>query len=178
MCDAAPHVVISWLFEGLAQTAVHEVDAPKLVPPSAFSPATSEHNLITRLASVLVLDNRPTSKSSPTSGVHAFTILARLLKDPKFDVKKIGKSNDFRYAVDNLGEPLLKVLDDWVVDTSDPKAVEKKIEEIVLTNALLYALPGWKEGQDFKANFFTYVFPITIANIPTVDWHHYQECTL
>ncbi|KAF9496950.1 hypothetical protein BDN71DRAFT_1429945 [Pleurotus eryngii] len=143
------------IVEGLAQTAVHEVDATKLVPPSAFSPATSEHNLITRLASMLVLDNRSISKPSTTSGVHAFTILARLLKDPKFDVKKIGKSNDFQYLVDNLSEPLLKILDDWAVDASDPKGVEKKIEEIILTNVLLYALPGWKEGQDFKANFFT-----------------------
>lgn len=115
---------------------------------------------------MLVLDTRPISKASTTSGVHAFTILARLLKDPKFDVKKIGKSNDFRYLVDNLSEPLLKILDDWVVDASDPKAVEKKIEEIILTNVLLYALPGWKEGQDFKANFFTYVFPSQLPIIP------------
>ncbi len=150
---------LSRLFKGLAQTAVHEVDAASLIPPSAFSPSTSEQNLSTRLASVLVLDNQPITKPSSTSGVHAFTILARLLKDPKFDVKKIGKSNDFRYVVDSLSEPLLKALDDWVVDTSDPNAAEKKIEEIVLTNVLLYALPGWKEGQDFKANFFTYAFP-------------------
>ncbi|KAF4583951.1 hypothetical protein EYR40_002449 [Pleurotus pulmonarius] len=153
------------IIEGLAQTAVHEVDAPKLVPPSAFSCASSEHDLVTRLASVLVLNNQHVSKPSTTPGVHAFTILARLLKDPRFDTRKLGKSGDFRYVVDNLSEPLLKVLDDWIVDTSDPNAVEKKIEEIILTNVLLYALPGWKEGQVFKANFFTYGMHLVTSSL-------------
>ncbi|KAJ8488960.1 hypothetical protein ONZ45_g13749 [Pleurotus djamor] len=143
--------------EGLAQTAVHGAEAPSLTPPSMFENLDPTESLTSRLASVLSLNEKPSTKSSKPNGVHALTLVNRVLNDPQFKVAERGP-NALESVLEKHSEAIIDLVKDWIVDTSDPQGVEKKIHEIALTNSLLYGVAGWNKDSHFIADFFLYVF--------------------
>jgi len=52
------------------------------------------------------------------------------------------------------GDLILKYADQWSLDTSDPKNLERKIEELIWMNAVIYSVGGWSKADGFKADFF------------------------
>ncbi|KAL0948385.1 hypothetical protein HGRIS_010967 [Hohenbuehelia grisea] len=148
------------LVEGLAQTAVHKADSQHLLPALFFDGESATNGLINRLASALVLNNQEPRTSSATQpkNVHALDILARVMKDTKLDVKNAAfdrsrPGGSYVHVEEHFGEDIRKYVEQWTLDTSVPGEVEKKIEELVWTNSVIYAVPGWKKGERFLADF-------------------------
>jgi len=59
----------------------------------------------------------------------------------------------YKTVVDNHSEALNKYVNEWTFDRSDPKEVERKIEELVWTNVMIYGIGGWTKGEEFKGDF-------------------------
>ena len=86
--------------------------------------------------------------------VHALTILARVMKDPRFE--GAGSENPRAYYEKFMKEQvgaLTETVSEWSYDRSDPKEVERKIEELVLLNVLIYGVSGWTKDKDYYADF-------------------------
>lgn len=120
---------------GLAQTAVHDVEATPCLPKSLFDTVES---------------------SQPST--HAFTILARILKDHDFDsASKRPKDMFAMYpaAMKTYGPLVSKYVDMWTIDTSDPKNIERKVIELQWTTVIMFGTANWSE-KSFNADFFLY----------------------
>lgn len=142
-------------------TAVHEADHKSIIPADLFGSGTVP--LLEQVTSQLRLTLLGTKP--PGKGTHAFTIMARILEDPKFSELDEKESRLFDQVVKSLGEPLLKHVNEWTLDTSDPKEVERKIEELQWVNAIIYTIPGWKKDKPFNADFSTSVCYF-LTNLP------------
>ncbi|KAF9267186.1 hypothetical protein L218DRAFT_955664 [Marasmius fiardii PR-910] len=162
--------------EGLAQSAVHQATSTSLIPPSVFSsdPVPSVSSLTSRIHSFTF--GRKTSSdvqhtlASPSSqtGIHALTIVSRVIKDSSIDHDAIERALEehtgtmYDTAVRETGEQIFKHVQEWAVgfDGKDLEVVKRKVEELQWTNAVLYAVSGLQEGKDsngkpdFKADFF------------------------
>lgn len=84
-------------------------------------------------------------------GVHAFTIVARVLADPDFANFKGG----FDALQKNLGQKIYSYTGEWLVDGSNEQEVYKKVQELIFMNVMLYAVGGWIDGQGFHDAEFT-----------------------
>jgi len=139
---------------------VHGASSSPVIPASIFTskPVPSVGGLASRLHSITF--GTP-SRKSDSDGTHAFTILARILKDPELKIrhKFVGEAGFFSSVMKNHADTLFKHAMAWDIDTSDPKQVDRKIAELQWMNTLIYALPGFKRGQGdkFHADFFKYV---------------------
>ncbi|EMD35787.1 hypothetical protein CERSUDRAFT_115740 [Gelatoporia subvermispora B] len=165
--------------EGLAQATVHPAQAAGLMPLSLWDVKTHVDSRVNTLASrlssllpSLTLDRsaRPKAEepqsSNSNTGTHVFSILARILHDDRFTPAALGLPPPEAAALHvlervekNVGEPLLKYIDEWTVDGADARDVEKKIEELAWMNALLYGVGGWAGRSaaptgKFNADFF------------------------
>lgn len=123
----------------------------RLLLESGAGESTSTVSGLTGLIPSLTLSsgNKPGPKDT-----HAFTILARILKDPKFVFKKPQDLDDlYNELIKNHGDILLEYAEQWILDISDPKDVERKIEELTWTNVLIYVVGGWKQAGGFTADF-------------------------
>ncbi|KIK66453.1 hypothetical protein GYMLUDRAFT_218556 [Collybiopsis luxurians FD-317 M1] len=135
--------------EGLAQAAVHPLLGASLIPESLFN-------------QVLSAPNEGKVKKSP---VHAFTVVARILADPQF---KIPGTNirEVRPQVIAKSAALLEHINQWTLDVqkqaSDPKEIDRKIEELHWTNTILYAVSGYNTDREFNADF-VYMHMVTSA---------------
>lgn len=97
----------------------------------------------------------PNAPQEPKKNTHALTILARILKDPKFDDIAERQDTDLYSAVvGQYGDALKNHVSEWTFDTTDPKEAERKIEELVWANAIIYGIGGWTHGKNFNADFF------------------------
>ena len=84
---------------------------------------------------------------------HALTIIARILKDENIeDTKYLGSQRIKVYS--KYADVIRKYVDQWDVETADPKVVSRKFEELVWMNVAIYGTCGFKEGQEFKNEFF------------------------
>jgi hypothetical protein len=146
---------------GLAQTAVHKPAYISIIPRSLFqgSNAIATARLTSTMASLTLspggisasVDKRP-------PGVHLFTIMARMLKDPNMKIKKPDSVDGFITAISQShGKRILEYAELWTLDTSDAKDVEHKIEELIWMNTIIYGIGGWSKTGDFKPDFFLYV---------------------
>ncbi|KAG5634898.1 hypothetical protein H0H81_000397 [Sphagnurus paluster] len=143
------------VIEGLAQTVVHADNATAAIPDGFFNYAnvkSLEDNTLSRLESLVVSEESSTKKSD---GVHAFTVLQRILDDPE-----LGKAKDienplaaFQDIMKVHRDTLTKHMSDWYVDVTKPFEVERKIEELSWVNVLIYAVGGWAESKEFNADF-------------------------
>jgi len=165
--------------EGLAQTAVHSPEVPSLIPSSLFESQDGSGDSVTRLTSRLstLLMNTTLGKTAPTgitagqqpvSGVHAFTVLARILQDDAFTASSLGLAplanpadNPLHYSkvAELVSQKILAHAEDWIVDGSNDEELQSKIEELCWMNALLYGVGGWSGRKDaingkFIADFF------------------------
>ena len=130
---------------GFAQTAVHRSESSKAVPSRWFElPSTG---LVSRFTEVVGL----TSKNS-TVDIHAFSILARVLKDPELGgFKQPPPEVDFfPELIETYGDTIVKYVDQWTLDGD----LEKKVQELLWVNTLLYAVGGAVNKEQFNADFF------------------------
>ena len=90
-------------------------------------------------------------------GVHALSIVARLLKDPELACGRaadLNANSRFRDGIKQSGECLQKYFSEW---SAEGDFIEK-YEELVWMVCSVYGFSGWRKGEDFKANFFMRVF--------------------
>lgn len=134
--------------------AAHKAGSSAVITPALFEPANAPiiETLTSRLPSALGLGS---NSAPPPANVHAFSVLARILKDPHFD----GKAREdglqiYTNVMTTYGEALKKYASEWTINTSDPNEVERKIEELVWSMVMIYGIPGWTEGANFNADFF------------------------
>lgn len=128
---------------GLAQAAVHPLTFAPLIPESLFTSVLSAHNV--------------TQSNEPS--VHAFTIVARILADPRFKIPGTNMFDVVPQLVMKHATALTKHVSHWTVDVkklaADPKEIDRKIEELQWTNTILYAVSGYSKlkGGKFNADF-------------------------
>ncbi|KAF8202437.1 hypothetical protein BJ912DRAFT_944829 [Pholiota molesta] len=131
--------------EGLAQAAVHAAESGDLIPSRWFTPPATD--LVSKFAGSVRI-----SENEGNPDVHAFSILSRVLKDPELSgFKAPGFQEPFYSAViQQFGKTLVKYVDQWTLEGD----LEKKVQELIWTNALLYAVPGLEPSGQFNADFF------------------------
>ncbi|KAI0791403.1 hypothetical protein C8Q75DRAFT_76228 [Abortiporus biennis] len=153
--------------EGLAEACVQDPMGQTLFPPSLFEsvPApASVSDVIGKVAKMaLFVDDSSKKASSP----HALALLARVAQDPDFKPSTIGiptADNAGESTVDRIirvcGPKLEKILEEWVV-SPDHHDLEKKLEEVLWMNVLVYAVGGYggrnqskDENKKFNGDFF------------------------
>ncbi|KIM44058.1 hypothetical protein M413DRAFT_68435 [Hebeloma cylindrosporum] len=129
--------------EGLAQTAVHGPTSSPVIPSSWFD--ESEAGLVSRFASAVGLADK-----GPKPNIHAFTILARVLADPALAPRQLNETEFYQKTVANYGDHIVKHVNEWNLDGD----LDKKVEELLWTNVLIYAVGGSEEDETFNADFF------------------------
>jgi hypothetical protein len=145
------------LVEGLSLTAMHDVFIPSFLPPSLFvaQPSDSIGAMVNNFAS-LVLDSQSSAmplKAPSGQDTHAFSILARVLKDPSFTSKApFNLNRQYAETLVAHGYKICEHVQKWTVDLSKPGEIERKMEECIWTSSVIYALGGWRNG--FTADFF------------------------
>jgi hypothetical protein len=138
----------STLSTGLAQTAVHHASSDVLFPESFFHQTSLPVTHLTEKLPFLSL-----ATESPT--VHAFTVLARMLKDPVLTLSEPGDDpGPYTLTLQTKGEQIRKYAQQWTIDLSKPGELERKIEELSWANTIIYAIGGWSPKRAFRANFF------------------------
>ena len=105
--------------------------------------------------SVLSLSDRRSVKNT-----HALTVLSRVQKDSQFDNKGIVDNSEAHH------EAIRKYASEWSYNSSDPKEVERKIEELVWMNTVIYGIGGWAKDKHYHADFVQFV----------VFHHHGGKC--
>ncbi|KAJ3881401.1 hypothetical protein F5051DRAFT_494942 [Lentinula edodes] len=136
--------------EGLAQTAIHDVYMAPLIPESLFT----------------FVSNVPNNSTTDSPPVHAFTVVARILNDPQFKIPGTQFFEIYYQLLDKHAVALVEYANEWTVDVqklaSDPKEIDKKIEELQWTNTILYAVSGYRKDEEFNADFI-YMHLVTSA---------------
>ncbi|TFK38464.1 hypothetical protein BDQ12DRAFT_605867 [Crucibulum laeve] len=100
---------------------------------------------------------KPHTTSSDENDVHAVTILARVLADKQFaSSNEIDETKMYATTLKKYGSALVKHTAQWTLDLNRPGEVERKMEEVIWVNALIYGVGGWTErGEEkFNADFF------------------------
>ncbi|KAK0451420.1 uncharacterized protein EV420DRAFT_716756 [Desarmillaria tabescens] len=131
--------------EGLAQAAVHHDQLNLLFPPSFFEPNVD--TLAEKVSANLTLDSEPSDKTE----IHAFDILARVLKNDTLKYPDTSDPEFFAYTLRDNGATLLGYANQWSLG---PKDIYHKIEELQWMNTVLYAITGSHPGKKFYADFF------------------------
>ncbi|KZV81188.1 hypothetical protein EXIGLDRAFT_628822, partial [Exidia glandulosa HHB12029] len=134
--------------EGLAWTAVHGTATKALMPPEFFR-----------------------SSTPAASGTHSFTILARMLKDPKLAPGVVVQSKSGSKFADTLkkeGALIRAYADEWVGDVSSAEELKVKIEELSWLAVLIYGVGGWSKAHGFRADFFTMHLVTSSLFMPSV----------
>lgn len=98
-----------------------------------------------------------------TNGLHAFTVLGRIVNDDRLShVRKPEDVSVFEDVTAKYGDIIKDYVNQWSVDGP----VEDKVEELSWVNILIYACAGYsymKTGGHFNADFFqqvlSYSFP-------------------
>jgi len=146
--------------EGLAQTAVHPAGLRALIPPSLWDESQSGVDSLVNALPALALNAVPSVKPPAASGVHAFTIMSRILDDPRFAVEPAESGDRVQMimkpmmtTLETQGDALHAFADEWISGMIDSSSMEKKIEEISWMNILIYGIGGWKESREFRADF-------------------------
>ncbi|KAG6807448.1 hypothetical protein H0H92_007516 [Tricholoma furcatifolium] len=137
--------------EGLAETAVHDVESSPHIPEDFFEYPSHIDETISKFKTLL----SPAHTSASTTNV--FTILARVLADPELGKVQNTDSGMFVYTMTHHLDALIQHMKDWTVDGTDEKDVEKKVGELGWMNVALYAIGGFNGGREeggFNADFF------------------------
>jgi hypothetical protein len=128
---------------GLAQTAVQDTGLSQVIPPSWFN--EPESGLVSRFSSAVGFTDK-----SPTPDIHAFTILARVLADPALTPLQSSEFEFYKETVVNHGDDIVKYVNQWTLDGD----LDKKVEELLWLNVLIYAVGGSEEKGTFNPDFF------------------------
>ena len=141
-------LVFSFSLLGLAQTAVHGPTSSPVIPSSWFD--ESEASLVSRFTSALGFADNNKSRSEPD--IHAFTILARVIADPALAPLQYSENEFYQEIAKTHGDHIVKYVNEWNLDGD----LDKKVEELLWTNVLIYAVGGSEEEGSFNADFFQY----------------------
>jgi Questin oxidase-like len=134
---------------GLAQVAVHGTSSAAVIPrtlfkanPGAVDPPAA-HEQLTSLMPSLISTRGATNAPTTLSGTHVFTIMARMLKDPNIKIKKSEWAEiQYAWVSKTCGDLILRYAEQCTLDTSDPKNLERKFEELVwMNNKILHRIP-------------------------------------
>ncbi|KAG6906638.1 hypothetical protein DXG01_012836 [Tephrocybe rancida] len=139
--------------EGLASAAIYKASASALLPASLWSSTAPPalESITSGLPSALSIG----SNTSTQKNVHAFTILARILRDARFDdVENHSTIAIFTQVIEKHGDVLNEYVNQWTFDSSNSGELERKIEELVWANVIIYGIGGWTKGKEFNADFF------------------------
>jgi Questin oxidase-like len=60
----------------------------------------------------------------------------------------------YKTAMEAHGDAIRKYTREWSYNSSDPKELERKIEELVWMNVIIYGIAGWTKDKDYNADFF------------------------
>ncbi|KAG6885099.1 hypothetical protein C0993_005866 [Termitomyces sp. T159_Od127] len=139
--------------EGLAWTAVHIKSSSAVMPASFWTAANQAPvaSLTTRFQGL-----GGSAVAAPKNNVHALTILARILKDASFD--EIPAADDYHIVYSNItdkySDAIIKYAQMWTFNQNDPHEAERKVEELVYANTMMYAVGGWSKDREFNNDFF------------------------
>lgn len=163
-------------FKGLAQVAVHHPIVKEFIPAPLFSPGSDNVKPITNHLWSLTL-NVPTTTNSPTvsktGGVHAFDVVARILKDDKLNRKAptgMEFVNGHKELFIRFYAPVRTYVEEWTIDLNQPGELERKMEEVIWLNSLIYGV-GSLTSTGPKADFFMYVTSHA-TNVAQADSHN------
>jgi len=171
------------LVEGLAMACVSPgPDLNELYPREYFSgtsPTTTMERL-SRLASVMTLS----SSSETTVKPHAFTVIARMSRDPELaaGVANTGpdtppldehsvQEDPLREALERKGNVIKKYVDEWLPDLNQDGELQRKIEELAWSMVVFYGVGGLQEGKSFKADFFMMHLVTSSLFVPSILAH-------
>ncbi len=139
---------------GLAEAAVHRDKLQPLFPSSFFTSSPAIDTLTEKTSSELALDE-VSHAHTEKKGIHALDILARILKDDTIEVP-YNDDDAFTKTLEANGEALFRYAGQWTLDLSDPKEVNRKVEELQWMNTIIYAIGGSQPGKKFNSDFFLY----------------------
>ncbi|KAK7047450.1 hypothetical protein VNI00_006681 [Paramarasmius palmivorus] len=124
--------------EGLAQTAVNEASNAAMIPPSLF-----------------VQPDTVNGASSPAkNNLHAFTVLGRVLKDERFEIKFEDFRSAFIQIIIKCGSACANYATDWLPDMHpSPELMQQKIQELEWAATVMSVVPGFEEGKEYNADF-------------------------
>lgn len=144
-----------------------------LYPDEFFTdPDLATSDLQAQLAALSTSSSEKTQSKQPTlsttsteaheRGIHSFTIVAKMLSDDRLKPSKIHQFDDetdapFAQTLKDVGEIVREYARLWLVpvDGKDSdKVVKAKIEELQSLASVLFGLGGWREGQEFRSDFF------------------------
>ncbi|KAJ3730570.1 hypothetical protein C8R42DRAFT_650555 [Lentinula raphanica] len=156
------------IIEGLAIAAVHK-PAPGfeiLVASSLRVLSDGDAGYITSGLKSLSVGTRA------ASSLHAFTILARVMEDPALEIKNIDVNDVLAFLGDNGGEKskiLRQYADQWSLDSTDPKDIERRIQDLQWMNVLIYTVAGFQrlKSGEFRADFFLMHLVTTSLFLPS-----------
>lgn len=154
-------------------------DFDAILPKSLFiQGGVDDANVLSKLASKLTLNTKPTAAPVPVSNAHSFTILKRVLEDselgpgaacniPKPNARGDENSTDGGFpllaVLANKGDKILKYAEMWAVNGEDQADLKKKLEELAWVATMIYGVAGYQEGKEFKSDFFLYVIIFFIS---------------
>lgn len=144
---------------GLAQAAVTKPSTERLFPRDFFPSDPVASTVASAANSLMRLVISPTKSNQV--GTHPFTILARMLDDPRLapgDACERDSDAHFTDTINSRGDVIRKYAEEWVIPL-ETHQIETKIEELAWVAALIFGLGGWREGKNFRADFFTCVIP-------------------
>jgi len=160
------------IVEGLASAASHKAGSTALLPSSFWErkAATTVNSLTFRFSSILSFGSK--ASTPPAKNTHAFTVLARILKDPQFDgIERVPDMDIYPMVMERYSGAIRKYAGEWSYDSSNPKEVERKIEELVWANTVVFGIGGWSKDEEFDPDFF-YAHLVTSALfLPSVAAH-------
>lgn len=132
------------IIPGLAEAAVHKTSSAVLIPHNSFKAESGVNDLTSKLKDTLSV--------SGSTAVHAFTTIARILKDDRISAKDVEEQVIFQQAVAPNANLIHEYVQEWL---PDPSFLEGKVEELHWALVLLYAVPGWSAGGGkFRADFY------------------------
>jgi hypothetical protein len=148
-------------FKGLALASAQKSQGLRLLPSSLFErgcmAAVEPEEATTRLTS------SPFSREMPIISPeldqqkrnHALSILAKIMQNPQFAPKEMQKYKDaFKRLTAAHGVDIWRYTEQWISDLSQPGEIERKMEECIWTNTIIYAIGGWCKEKGFTANIF------------------------
>ncbi|KAH7922437.1 hypothetical protein BV22DRAFT_1017307 [Leucogyrophana mollusca] len=155
--------------EGLAMTAVHTASSTVLIPRRFFEATSTAENIECALAQFSHLSLNKLFPTLRPAGIHPFSIMARILKDSRFDAP-VERPPPALYTelLKDYGDVLREYAELWTVDTSDHKHLDEHIEQLIWVNTMIYGIGGWKEGADFNADFFSMHLVTSVLFVPSV----------
>lgn len=142
--------------EGLAQAAVHGTDYPKLFDESFFDHPFQTPDSVNGLSTLTSKLSLSSTKPKSQPHTHAFTILGRVLADPRLAAGKACTSESPRKLLDtlsNVGGIIREYAEQWTVGTGEIE-IQQRMEELTWFVTATFGLGGWKKDRKFKADFF------------------------